>query len=87
MADQTDIESVLARKRHPGGRPRWIPTPEQVRQMENLSADGLSFREIAVALRSNIDTLLEKAQAVFRVFPVPSREGGRRPTPWPAGSS
>jgi hypothetical protein len=60
MADQTGTDSVPARKRHPGGRPPWIPTPEQVKQVENLSADGLSFQEIADALEISYLTLIRK---------------------------
>jgi hypothetical protein len=42
------------------GRPRWMPTPEQIKQVENLSARALSYEEIAEALNINIKTLIAR---------------------------
>src|SRR5215469_10194638 len=52
MADETP--------KNPGGRPKWMPTAEQIRIAEGMAARGLTYEEIARNLGISVDTLLER---------------------------
>jgi hypothetical protein len=42
------------------GRPKWMPTEEDLKKVENLAARGLTYQQIADALGIHLDTLLER---------------------------
>src|SRR5215469_11344591 len=52
------------RRRLGPGRPPWVPTPEALKEVENLAARGLSLERIADALGIDIRTLYRKKGAL-----------------------
>jgi Helix-turn-helix of insertion element transposase len=49
---------MTAPRRHPGGRPKWIPP--DLKQVESLASKGLTFEQIADALGIHVATLFRK---------------------------
>jgi hypothetical protein len=50
--------------KHPGGRPKWIPTPKDILKAEELAARGLTKEQIAHYLCISYDTLNERTKEI-----------------------
>jgi hypothetical protein len=78
MADDVQQPARPKRKRArsggANGRPKWVPTPEHIKEVEDLAARGLTYQEIADALGISISTLYER-RAEFANFAAAFKKG------------
>jgi len=67
----------VAVKKHPGGRPKWIPTPEQVEDIETMAKKGLTLEQIAGNLGVSYVTLNARSKELPEILEALKRGKAR----------
>jgi hypothetical protein len=67
-------EPTADRPKRGRGRRKWVPTTDDLKKVENLSARGLTYPQIADALGIHLDTLIERRKE-FSPFSEAFRRG------------